>query len=161
MSKQLTALLLQKSISGKSVEEQRNFLINCLLKQGFIKDEDDKNIEEVSDQLCKVCNSDEFISTNHEEICKKCGTTRTNININPNKTFKQDINFANKYNIKNIMLPYFKTLKEVNLFFNSFHDNLSNNDIKINKLNNSNRISFKTPDTSTFDIKEIRMIDCL
>lgn len=94
MSKQLTALLLQNSLSGKSVEEQRNFLINCLLKQGFIKDEEDKNIEEVSDQLCKVCNSDEFISTNHEEICKKCGTTRTNININPNKTFKQDINFS-------------------------------------------------------------------
>ena len=37
--------------------------------------------------------------------------------------------------------------------FNKFHDNLSKNDIDINKLNNSNRISFKTPDTSTFDIK--------
>ena len=40
MSKQLTALLLKRKVDNiKNVKDRRQYLINCLQKQGFIKEE--------------------------------------------------------------------------------------------------------------------------
>jgi len=95
MSKQLTALLLQKSISGKSRDEQKEYLLQCLKKQGIITDPisftppDDTPVD-----ICELCSSSDIIYSNHEKICNKCGVSKTDVNINPFKTFKQDINFS-------------------------------------------------------------------
>jgi len=95
MSKQLTALLLQKSISGKSRDEQKEYLLDCLKKQGVIVDPisftppDDTPID-----ICELCSSSDIIYSNHEKICNKCGVSKTDTSVNPFKTFKQDINFS-------------------------------------------------------------------
>lgn len=95
MSKQLTALLLQKSISGKSRDEQKEYLLECLKKQGIITESVvDLQEEDKLPDICELCNSSDIIYSNHEKICNKCGVSKTDINVNPFKTFKQDINFS-------------------------------------------------------------------
>lgn len=95
MSKQLTALLLQKSIADKSIQDQKNHLIECLKKQGLISEPDVVPIEPiVMPDICDLCESSDIIYSNHEKICNKCGVSKTDITVNPFKTFKQDINFG-------------------------------------------------------------------
>ena len=95
MSKQLTALLLHRSISGKSRDEQKDYLLDCLKKQGIITDAVSELQEESKlPDMCEICNSSDIIYSNHEKICNKCGIAKTDLNINPYKTFKQDINFS-------------------------------------------------------------------
>ena len=94
MSKQLTALLLKKSISNKSIEDQKNHLIECLKKQGIISDPVvDVDVNTLPD-ICEICRSSDIIFSNHEMICNECGIAKSNFNINPFKTFKHDINFS-------------------------------------------------------------------
>lgn len=97
MSKQLTALLLKKKLDNiKGNKDRRQYLINCLNKQGFIKEE--IKVEtiklDVSHDTCKLCKSSSIIFSNHEKICQECGTIENAINVNPFKTYKQDINFS-------------------------------------------------------------------
>tara|TARA_B110001450_G_scaffold252054_1_gene273109 strand:- start:1542 stop:2549 length:1008 start_codon:yes stop_codon:yes gene_type:complete len=95
MSKQLTALLLQKSIADKSIQDQKNHLIECLKKQGLISEPVVVPIEPiVMPDICDLCESSDIIYSNHEKICNKCGVSKTDITVNPFKTFKQDINFG-------------------------------------------------------------------
>lgn len=95
MSKQLTALLLQKSISDKSRVEQKEYLLDCLKKQGIIVDPISFSAsDDTLPDICEICNSSDIIYSNHEKICNKCGTSKTDISVNPFRTFKQDINFS-------------------------------------------------------------------
>lgn len=95
MSKQLTALLLQKSISGKSTAAQKEYLLDCLKKQGIVTDPVSFiPLDDTTTDICQICNSSDIIYSNHEKICNKCGITETDITVNPYKTFKQDINFS-------------------------------------------------------------------
>ena len=95
MSKQLTALLLQKSISDKSRVEQKEYLLNCLKKQGIIVDPISFTPpDDTLADICELCNSSDIIYSNHEKICNKCGISKTDTSVNPFKTFKQDINFS-------------------------------------------------------------------
>mgnify|MGYP006221423951 CR=1 FL=1 len=59
MSKQLTALLLKRKVDNiKGVKERHTFLINCLQRQGFIKEEiKTEQIKSVSHDTCKLCKS--------------------------------------------------------------------------------------------------------
>tara|TARA_B110001450_G_scaffold14566_1_gene13652 strand:- start:2357 stop:3367 length:1011 start_codon:yes stop_codon:yes gene_type:complete len=96
MSKQLTAILIKKKISDKSVTDQKEYLLDCLKKQGIISDPDvniNTNVNSVPD-ICDICKTSDIIFTNHEMICNKCGATKSSNNRNPFKTFKQDINFS-------------------------------------------------------------------
>ena len=97
MSKQLTALLLKKKLDNiKSNKDRRKYLIDCLYKQGFIKE--DTKVEstklDIEHDTCKLCRSSSIIFSNHEKICQECGTTESAVNINPYKSYKQDINFS-------------------------------------------------------------------
>lgn len=96
MSKQLTALLLKKKVDNiKNIKDRKQYLIDCLDKQGFIKEEiKTEPISFVKHDTCKLCKSSSLIYSNHEKICQECGTAETSIDINPFKTYKQDINFA-------------------------------------------------------------------
>lgn len=97
MSKQITALLLQRKVEKlKNVDARKNYLISCLKLQGFIKEEIQNEFQNVpvSSSICKICNSGNLIRTNHEEICQQCGATESRPDINPFRTFKQDINFS-------------------------------------------------------------------
>lgn len=95
MSKQLTALLLQKSISDKSIKDQKNHLIECLKKQGLISEPVVvPMVPNVLPDICDICESSNIIFSNHEMICNECGIAKSSISLNPFKTFKQDINFG-------------------------------------------------------------------
>lgn len=95
MSKQLTAILLQKIISGKSRDEQKEYLLDCLKKQGIVTEPVSfVPVDDVLPDICTICNSSDIIYSNHEKICNKCGSSKTDININPFRRFKQDINFS-------------------------------------------------------------------
>lgn len=96
MSKQLTALLLKKKVDNiKNIKDRKQYLINCLDKQGFVKEEiKTEPISFVSHDTCKLCKSSSLIYSNHEKICQECGAAETSVDINPFKTYKQDINFA-------------------------------------------------------------------
>lgn len=89
MSKQITALLLKKKLD--SFKDPKKHLIECLKKQGFVKEEETPVLTLHS--VCQLCNSSDFISTNHEKICKKCGATE-NLILNPYSTYKQNLNFT-------------------------------------------------------------------
>jgi hypothetical protein len=97
MSKQLTALLLKKKVDGiKNINNRKQYLINCLENQGFIKE---RIIVEpiqlnVSHDTCRLCKSSSIIFSNHEKICQDCGMSESSANINPFKNYKQDINFS-------------------------------------------------------------------
>ena len=95
MSKQLTALLLQKRISGKSRDDQKEYLLDCLKKQGIITEPVSfMPLDTEMTDICQVCNSSDIIFSNHEKICNNCGIAKADLNINPYKTFKQDVNFS-------------------------------------------------------------------
>lgn len=96
MSKQLTALLLKKKVDNiKNIKDRKQYLINCLDKQGFIKEEiKTEPISFVSHDTCKLCKSSSLIYSNHEKICQECGAAEASVDISPFKTYKQDINFA-------------------------------------------------------------------
>tara|TARA_B100000035_G_C21032170_1_gene569037 strand:- start:2261 stop:3268 length:1008 start_codon:yes stop_codon:yes gene_type:complete len=96
MSKQLTALLLKKRIDSiKDTKNRRQYLIDCLKKQGFIKEEiSTLPLEILSHDTCKLCKSKSIIFSNHEKICGECGTVETFTDINPYKTYKQSINLS-------------------------------------------------------------------
>ena len=73
--KPLSALLLNahlNSITNPRLKKQ--FLINCLQKQGFILSEPGEYTREELNEdtdICKMCNSSSLIFTNHEAICNK------------------------------------------------------------------------------------------
>ena len=96
MSKQLTALLLKRKIDNiKKPEDRRLYLINCLRSNGFIKESSvETQFKQNLSNICKICNSDNLIASNHELVCQSCGATETRIDVNKFKTFKQDINFT-------------------------------------------------------------------
>ena len=96
MSKQLTALLLKRKIDNiKSVKDRRQYLINCLQKQGFIKEEiNTEPIQSIKHDTCKLCKSSSLLYSNNERICQECGATDTSVTFNPFKTYKQEINFS-------------------------------------------------------------------
>lgn len=96
MSKQLTALLLKRKIDNiKSVKDRRQYLINCLQKQGFIKEEiNTEPIQSIKHDTCKLCKSSSLLYSNNERICQECGATDTSVILNPFKTYKQEINFS-------------------------------------------------------------------
>lgn len=96
MSKQLTALLLKKKIDNiKNVKERRQYLINCLQSQGFIKEEiKTEPIQLYQHDTCKLCKSSSIIYSNHEKICQECGASDVASSVNPFRTYKQEINFS-------------------------------------------------------------------
>ena len=96
MSKQLTALLLKKKVDSiKNIKDRRQYLINCLDKQGFIKEEIKTGpIEAPQHDTCKLCKSSSLIYSNHEKICQICGASEASSTINPFKSYKQDLNFS-------------------------------------------------------------------
>jgi transcription initiation factor TFIIIB Brf1 subunit/transcription initiation factor TFIIB len=95
MSKQLTALLLKNKISGKNEQDQRNYLIECLKKQGLIESPVISPDRPVTlPTICEVCNSNDVIFSSHEILCKNCGAAKSDSSINPFQTFKQDLNFS-------------------------------------------------------------------
>ena len=98
MSIQLTALLLKRKIDNlKNVKDRRQYLINCLQRQGFIKEDiktEPIDISFRSPDICKLCDSNSLVYSNHERICQECGATDTSVTFNPFKTYKQDLNFS-------------------------------------------------------------------
>ncbi len=97
MSKQLTALLLKKKVDGiKNIKDRKQYLINCLDKQGFIKEpiKTEPIKLDTGHDTCKLCKSSSIIYSNHEKICQGCGMTESSVNINPFKSYKQDINLS-------------------------------------------------------------------
>ena len=96
MSKELTAFLLKSRVDKiKNIKDRKKYLINCLDKQGFIREEiKTEPITMVQHDTCKMCNSSSFIYNNHEKICQECGATEDSINLNKWRTYKQDLNLA-------------------------------------------------------------------
>tara|TARA_Y100001963_G_C6760950_1_gene439448 strand:- start:796 stop:1812 length:1017 start_codon:yes stop_codon:yes gene_type:complete len=96
MSKELTAFLLKSKVDRiKNIRDRRQFLIDCLDKQGFIREEiKTEPISLVQHDTCKMCNSSSLIYNNHEQICQECGATESSINLNKWKTYKQDLNLS-------------------------------------------------------------------
>lgn len=95
MSKQITALLLQRQVNKMPRKQRQPYLIDCLRRQGLILEEIPvMPISSVKHDTCKICQSNSIIRSNHEIICQQCGATDTSISSNPFKTYKQDINFS-------------------------------------------------------------------
>lgn len=95
MSKEITAQLLKRKIDSiKNPIDRKNYLIDCLRKQGFIKEEEVLQDVSTSDDynICKLCKSSNFIFTSNEKVCQECGSTETSLDANPFKTYKADIN---------------------------------------------------------------------
>tara|TARA_Y100001970_G_C14259677_1_gene878871 strand:+ start:5671 stop:6678 length:1008 start_codon:yes stop_codon:yes gene_type:complete len=94
MSKEITAQLLKKKVDSiKNPNDRKTYLINCLRRQGLIKEESkSKELLEPNYDLCKLCNSSNFIFTSNEKVCQQCGTSETSLDANPYKTYKADIN---------------------------------------------------------------------
>lgn len=117
MSKQLTALLLKKKVEGiKDVKSRRQYLINCLKSQGFIKEKiETTQLEILSHDTCKLCKSNSIIFSNHEKICGECGTSESLVDINPFKNYKQDINLSKGTFIEpgQVFVTFLKDGKEI------------------------------------------------
>ena len=96
MSKELTAFLLKSKVDKiKNIRERRQYLIDCLDKQGFIREEiKTKPISFTQHDTCRMCNSSSFIYNNHEKICQECGATEDSVSLNTWKTYKQDLNLS-------------------------------------------------------------------
>lgn len=90
MSKEITSLLLKKKIN--TIKNPKKYLIECLAKQGFIKEEIIQS-EIINYDECQLCNSSNFIYTTHEKICKKCGIVAGSAK-NPYQAYKQNLNFT-------------------------------------------------------------------
>jgi hypothetical protein len=102
MSKDLTGLLLLQKLNEKfkgSKTRISKFLIDCIRFHGHIKEDTDINMDtagekfEHSSELCKLCNSSDFVINNFEKSCRECGAVAQTTGINPFATFKVDINF--------------------------------------------------------------------
>ena len=91
MSREITALLLKKKVD--SLKNPREYLINCLKNQGFIKEEIVTPII-TEHSTCKLCSSSDFVFTSHERICNKCGATEMSVSDSDFKTYKQNIDFT-------------------------------------------------------------------
>lgn len=117
MSKQITALLLKNKIDGiKNPNKKKEYLLNCLRNNGFIKEEEIKVVPiKVVHDTCTLCNSYNVVFSNHEKICKDCGASFSSPSINPFKTYKQDINFSGSTFIEpgNVIVKIIKDGKEV------------------------------------------------
>ena len=90
MSKEITALLLKKKLD--SVKNPKKHLIDCLLKQGLVREEEIKPVI-IKHDTCQLCNSSDFVFTTHEKICNKCGAV-SGSSENPYAAYKQNINFT-------------------------------------------------------------------
>jgi len=96
MSKELTAFLLKSKIDKiKNIGDRRQYLIDCLDKQGFIREEiKTEPISFTQHDTCRMCNSSSFIYNNHEKICEECGASEDSVNLNKWRTYKQDLNIS-------------------------------------------------------------------
>lgn len=96
MSKELTAFLLKSKIDNiKNIGDRRQYLIDCLDKQGFIREEiKTEPISFTQHDTCRMCNSSSFIYNNHEKICEECGAIEDSVNLNKWRTYKQDLNIS-------------------------------------------------------------------
>jgi hypothetical protein len=90
MSKEITALLLKKKLD--SIKNPKKYLLDCLKRQGLIKEEEITPTI-TSHDTCQLCNSSDFVSTTHEKICNKCGVV-AGVSVNPYATYKQNLNFT-------------------------------------------------------------------
>ena len=82
-------------LSKMPEKERKPYLIRCLDRQGFIiKEIPVVPIPKVEHDICKVCQSDSIIRSNHEIICQQCGATETSVSSNPFKTYNQSINLT-------------------------------------------------------------------
>ena len=95
MSKQITALLLKNKVDKtfKTPNERTKYLIDCLKKHGFIREETITTVP-IKHDTCKICNSSSIIFSNHEKICQECGSSEESFTANPFKTYKADINLV-------------------------------------------------------------------
>lgn len=91
MSKELTALLLKRKIDG--IKNPKEYLINCLKNQGFIKEED-IFYKKIDYDTCQLCKKSNFIFNSNEKICNECGLSQGSISSNLYKTYKQNIDFS-------------------------------------------------------------------
>lgn len=91
MSREITALLLKKKVD--TLKNPREYLINCLKNQGFIKEEIVTPVI-TEHSTCKLCSSSDFVFTSHERICNKCGATEMSVSDSDFKTYKQNIDFT-------------------------------------------------------------------
>lgn len=71
-------------------EKLKKVLIECLKIQGLI-DEMPKMETITLTDTCKLCNSSNFVFSNHEKICENCGDSVTSSEGNKFKTYKQNI----------------------------------------------------------------------
>ena len=94
MSKQLAAkLLINKMNKITNPNDRKKHLINCLDRQGFIKEEvSEIKVAPIKHDLCRICKSDSIIFSNHERICQECGASEESFTANPYKTYKADMN---------------------------------------------------------------------
>jgi transcription initiation factor TFIIIB Brf1 subunit/transcription initiation factor TFIIB len=94
MSKEVTAQLLKINLSKLNTEtERKQRLIDCLKSQGFVKEEIEPMVEQPGTyDVCKICNSSNFIFTSNDRICEQCGLAEHSLDANPYKTYKADIN---------------------------------------------------------------------
>jgi hypothetical protein len=168
MSKELTGLLLLQKLNEKfngNKTRISKFLTDCIRFHGFIKEDTEikeEKFEHVS-ELCKLCNSSNFVFNNFEKSCQECGTVEQIASINPFKTFNVDLNFS-----KGTIIPpgeiFVKILKDgkqynvdlskINTWLSSdpeekkFFENLN----LINKYLESIESSYNTPEsTKQFD----------
>ena len=81
----MTSLTAKQIITGKLLKnridqlntpgKKREYLLNCLIGHGKIK-EDDKNATEntgIKKDICEQCGSEDIRYTSSERICQNCG----------------------------------------------------------------------------------------
>lgn len=71
-------------------EKLKKVLIECLQKQGLIVDTPVTSVE-LTD-TCKLCKSSNFIFSNHEKLCKDCGSSELSSEKNKFQAYKQNVN---------------------------------------------------------------------
>ena len=97
IKKELIAKILLEKIKKdiKFPSRRKKYLIDCLNKQGFVKEEDSQDVEIDGDSLtCKICNSSDFIKMSNSTVCNKCGDTTSDLRNNPFINYKQDLNLT-------------------------------------------------------------------
>ncbi len=96
LKKEFAAKILLEKIKKeiKFPSRRKKYLIDCLNKQGFVKQDIEEVKLEPDSIVCKVCNSSDFLKMSSSSICNKCGDTTLDLRSNPFITFKQDLNFT-------------------------------------------------------------------
>lgn len=95
MSKEITARLLKNKIDTiKNLDKKKEYLINCLKRHGKIKEEETIDVTQFSHDICKLCNSNNFIFNRNEKVCGECGASTFDLTSNPYKTYKMDFNLS-------------------------------------------------------------------